>query len=258
MIPLKEQEYIKQRFGQELEGKVKIDFFTQKASMLIVPGREECVTCEEAGKLIDEVSALSENILLTTHEFVDAGEEAQKLSVDKVPAFVLRGPANRPVRFFGVPGGNEFPNFIETIIELSKTQVVLPADTARQLKKIKDKSTIDVYVTPTCPHCPGVVRAAFRLAQASAQIEVSATEIGEFPRIAQQLNIRAVPFIVINKEAAFAGAVDEAGLVEAVQQHVSGAAGATPSQSGATTEAGPPPGPPPSGSPSQSGLILPR
>ena len=225
MIPLKDQEYIRQRFSQELEGKVKIDFFTQRASKLIVPGRAECPTCDEAGKLVNELAALSERVLLTTHEFSDTREEAQKLGVDKVPAFVLRGPANRPVRFFGVPGGNEFPNFIETIIDLSKKQVVLPAETARQLKKIKDKSTIDVFVTPTCPHCPGVVRAAFRLAQASAQIEVSATEIGEFPQLAEQLGVRAVPFIVINREAAFAGAVDEAGLVEAVQHHVSGASG---------------------------------
>jgi glutaredoxin len=160
VIPLKDQEYIKQRFSQELEGKVKIDFFTQRASKLIVPGRAECPTCDEAGKLVNELAALSERVLLTTHEFSDAREEAQKLGVDKVPAFVLRGPANRPVRFFGVPGGNEFPNFIETIIDLSKKQVVLPVETARQLKKIKDKSTIDVFVTPTCPHCPGVVRAS--------------------------------------------------------------------------------------------------
>lgn len=253
MIPLREQEYIKNRFSQELEGKVKIDFFTQRASKLFVPGREECAACEEAGKLIDEVSALSEKVLLTSHEFADEAEEAQKLGVDKVPAFALRGPANRPVRFFGVPGGNEFPNFIETIIDLSKQKLELPPETAKQLKKVKDASSIDVYVTPTCPHCPGVVRAAFRLAQASAKIEASATEIGEFPRLAEQLGVRAVPFIVINKQAAFAGAVDEAGLVEAVLQSVSGSPAATPSQSGATSTTGQASGPPP-----ESGLILPR
>ena len=110
-----------------------------------------------------------------------------------------------------------------------------------------------MYVTPTCPHCPGVVRAAFRLAQASAKIEASAIEIGEFPRLAEQLGVRAVPFIVINKQAAFAGAVDEAGLVEAVQQAVSGSPNATPSQSGATSTTGQASGPPP-----QSGLILPH
>ena len=258
MIPLQEQEYIKERFARDLDGKVKIDFFTQRASKLFVPGRQECATCEEAGKLIDEVSALSEKVLLNTHEFMDSSEEAQKFGVDKVPAYVLRGPANRPLRFFGVPGGNEFPNFIDTIVELSKAKVELPAETAKQLKKIKDDVSIDVYVTPTCPHCPGVVRSAYRLGQASAQIEASAIEIGEFPALAQQLGVQAVPFIVINKVAAFAGAVDEAGLVEAIKQEVTGAPGSGPSQSGATTEAGPPPGSPPPGSPPASGLILPR
>ena len=45
MIPLREQEYIRERFAQELAGKVKIDFFTQKASAIFVPGREERATC---------------------------------------------------------------------------------------------------------------------------------------------------------------------------------------------------------------------
>ena len=252
MIPLREQEYIKNRFSQELEGKVKIDFFTQRASKLFVPGREECATCEEAGKLIDEVSALSERVLLTTHEFADEADEAQKLGVDKVPAFVLRGPANRPVRFFGVPGGNEFPNFIETIIDLSKQKVELPPETAKQLKKIKDASSIDVYVTTTCPHCPAVVRAAFRLAQASAKVEASAIEIGEFPRLAEQLCVRSVPFLVLNKQAALAGAVVHAGLPVALRHAASGAPVAPPT----------PPGWPPTHGASaplaRSGLILPH
>jgi glutaredoxin-like protein len=251
MIPLREQEYIKQRFSQELEGKVKIDFFTQRASKLFVPGREECATCEEAGVLVEEITALSEKIQLTTHEFADARDEAQKLHVDRVPAYVLRGPANRSLRFFGVPAGNEFPNFIDTIVSLSKTLIELPAEVSKKLKKIKDKATIDVFVTPTCPHCPGVVRAAYRLAQASAHIEASATEIGEFPRIAQQLGVRAVPFIVINERDAFAGGVDEEGLLDAIVQSFAGG-GNTPTEAGATTEAASPPGPP------DSGLILPR
>jgi len=253
MIPLREQEYIKQAFAQNLEGKVKIDFFTQRASNLVVPGREECATCEEAAVLIEEIAALNVNVVLTTHEFRDEAEEAQKLGVDKVPAFVLRGPANRPVRFFGVPGGNEFPNFIETILQLSKTSIALPDEVAKKVKKLKDKATIDVYVTPTCPHCPGVVRAAFRLAQASAHIEASATEIGEFPRLAQQLGVRAVPFIVINGRDAFAGGVDEAGLVEAIQQSFTGSGG-TPSATGDTSDMGAPP----AAQPPHSGLILPR
>lgn len=253
MIPLREQEYISERFARDLEARVKIDFFTQKASKLFVAGREECPTCDDARTLYTEVASLSEKVSLTVYEFADFPEEAQKLGVDKIPAAVLRGPANRPLRFFGVPGGNEFPNFIETIIEVSKTKIELEAETAKQLKKVKDKASIVVYVTPTCPHCPGVVRAAYRLALASAQIDASAVEIGEFPRLAQQLGVRAVPFTVINNQAAFAGAVDEAGLLEAVQKAMEGGSLGGASAAGATSAAAPAPGPSPAG-----GLIIPR
>lgn len=254
MIPLREQDYIRERFGRELEGKVKLDYFTQKPSPLYVPGREECVTCEDTRQLLEELAALSDKISLTVRELADAQEEAKKLGVDKVPGIVLRGPANRALRFFGIPGGNEFPNFIEAIIETSKPTLRLGSETAKQLKKLKEDVSITVYVTPTCPHCPAVVRAAYRLALASARIRSAAVEIGEFPRLAQQLGVRAVPLTVINDRATIAGAVDEAGLIEEVLKAVEGGTlGASASRGGGTSDAAPRTGPSPS-----SGLILPR
>ena len=153
MIPLREQEYIRERFARELEGKVKIDYFTQRPSKLILPGREECVACGDTRKMLEELASLSEKIVLTVHELAEAPEAAAKLKVDKVPGIVLRGPMNRPLRFFGMPGGNEFPNFIEAITSASKTKLEIGEETAKQLKKLKDKISITVYVTPTCPHC---------------------------------------------------------------------------------------------------------
>ncbi len=256
MIPLREQEYIRERFERELEGKVKIDYFTQRASALYVPGREECVYCEDTRQMLEELAALSDKLALTVHELADERDAAQKLGVDKVPGIVVRGPVNRPLRFFGIPGGNEFPNFIETLIEASKAKVTLVAEAAKHLKKLKDKVSIAVYVTPTCPYCPGVVRAAYRLALASAHIEAAAVEIGEFPRLTQQLGVRAVPFTVLGDQAAIAGAVDEAGLAEqALKVAEGGALGGPTAQGGASSAMGTaaPPGPSPA-----SDLILPR
>ena len=254
MIPLREQEYIRERFARELEARVKIDYFTQRRSPLYLPGREECVYCEDTRQLLEELAALSDKVSLTVHELAEAPEEAKKLGVDKVPGIVLRGPANRPLRFFGIPGGNEFPNFVESIIEASKQQVQLGPETAKLLKKLKENVSIIVYVTPTCPYCPGVVRAAYRLALASAHIQAAAVEIGEFPRLAQQLGVRAVPMTVINNRAVIAGALDEAGLVEAALKAAEGAAlGPAAARAGATSDAAPPSAPAPT-----SGLILPR
>ena len=255
MIPLREQEYIRERFERELEGKVKLDYFTQKASALYVPGREECTYCEDTRQMLEELAALSDKITLSVYEFAEAQEEAKKLGVDKVPGIVLRGPANRALRFYGIPGGNEFPNFVETIIEASKPRTEVGKEAAKHLKKLKEKVSLTVYVTPTCPHCPGVVRAAYRLALASAHVEATAVEIGEFPRLAQQLGVQAVPLTVFDGRSAVAGAVDEEALAEqALKSAEGGALGAPNARGGATSEAGAQP----SGPSPNSGLILPH
>ncbi len=261
MIPLREQDYIAQKFAQELAGKVKVDFFTQKASSILVPGREECATCPEAGMLVREVTSLSPRLLLSEHEYADEPEAAQKLGVDKVPAYVLRGPSNRPLRFFGLPAGNLLPSFIETILGVSRQQAIVAPETATQLKKLKDDVSITVYVTPGCPHSPAVVHTAFRLAHASSHIAASAVEIGEFPRIVQQLGIQAVPLIAIDGHPAVAGAVDEAGLVQAVMRAADGSGvGAPTVRGGAMTTVQHQSGPGKPAGPAQpgSGLILPR
>lgn len=255
MIPLREQEYIRERFSRELEGRVKIDYFTQRASSIYVPGREQCVYCEDTRTMLEELAGLSEKIALTVRELAESPDEAKKLGIDKVPGTVIRGPGNRPLRFFGIPGGNEFPGFVEAIIAASKLRAEVAPELAKQLKKLKDKVSIVVYVTPTCSYCPGVVRAACRLALASPHVDASAVEIGEFPRIAQQLGLRAVPLTVINGRAAIAGAIDEGPLLQAMLQAVEGGDLKSPAAvtRGATTDAGLQ-----TGSAPPTGLVLPR
>ena len=99
-----------------------------------------------------------------------------------------------------------------------------------------------------------MVRAAYRLALASARVEAAAVEISEFPRIAQQMGVRAVPLTVVNGRAAVAGAVDETELAEQALKAVEeGSLGGPAAHGGATSQAAPPPtGPSPT-----SGLILP-
>ena len=112
MIPLREQDYIRDRFERELEGKVKFDYCTQKASSIFVPGREECAHCQDTQQMLVELAGLSDKISLTVHELAPAPEEAKKLGVDQVPGIVMRGPAHRALRFLGMPGGHARPNHI--------------------------------------------------------------------------------------------------------------------------------------------------
>ncbi len=149
MIPLRDQAVLRERFAESLTGRVRIDYFTQRKSLLYVPGRQDCAHCEETKTLLEELASLSERIALTIHELSDSPQEAAALGVDRVPGIVIRGQANRPLRFFGIPSGSEFPGFIESLVDASRGSVELKPETVKQLRKVKSDVHVQVFVTPT-------------------------------------------------------------------------------------------------------------
>ena len=235
MIPLRDQDAIRQRFGRDLTSRVRIDYFTQKSSPLYVAGRQDCVYCKDVKTLLEELAALSDRISLSLHELASAGALAKELGVDKVPGIVVRGGANRPVRFFGIPAGNEFAGFIETLIDAARSSVDLRPETAKQLRKLKSDARLQVFVTPTCPYCPALARTALKLGLASARVKADVVEASEFPALVQRYAIRAVPTTVINDKLILAGAMDEAALVQQIFRTVEGKAVAAGTAAGAAT-----------------------
>jgi glutaredoxin-like protein len=213
VIPLRDQEYLRARFAREMVGAVRIDHFTQRNLPIFIPGREECPFCEETQQTLKELAALSDKIRLNVYEFSQSTAEAARLKVDKVPGTVIRGPLNRPIRFYGFPAGQEFPAFVEDIIDASRGKAELAPETVRQLRKLRREIAIQVFVTPTCPHCPGVARLAHRMALESPHISADVVEISEFPRLAERYQVRAVPVVVIDERVVLVGAMDEPALL---------------------------------------------
>jgi glutaredoxin-like protein len=224
VIPLRDQEYLRDRFSRELTGGVRIDYFTQRRLPIFIPGREECPYCEDVQTLLKELSALSEKISLNVHEFSESLEEAGRLQVDKVPGTVVRGALNRPLRFFGVPGGQQFPAFIEAMIDASRGKVDLATETARQLRKLQNTVALQVFVTPTCPHCPEISRLAQKMALESPRLSAAVVEISEFPRLAERHRLQAVPTVIIEERVALVGAMSETELVDWIVQCARGKA----------------------------------
>lgn len=222
MIPLRDQEYLRARFAREMVGAVRIDHFTQRNLPIYIPGREECPFCEEIQQTLKELAALSEKIKLNVYEFSQSATEAARLKVDKVPGTVIRGPLNRPIRFYGFPAGQEFPSFVEDIIDASRGKVDLAPETVRQLRKLRREIAVQVFVTPTCPHCPGVARLAHQMALESPHISADVVEISEFPRLAERYRVQAVPVIVIEERVVLVGAMDERALLAQIVQFTQG------------------------------------
>jgi glutaredoxin-like protein len=131
-----------------LENDMTITYFTQHDSPLVVPSHE-CQYCKETREILEEVSSLSGKIHLEIKDFLRDEQEAQKLGITHIPAFILQGQAKGNVRFFGIPAGYEFATLVEDIIDVSKGTTELSEQTQKELKGINQDLHIQVFVTPT-------------------------------------------------------------------------------------------------------------
>jgi len=216
MIPLKDQEAIRTKFAQELLGPVKIDYFTQKELDIIVPGREPCATCKPTREMLRERAALSDLGSLRVQNGEAAREEAARFGVERIPGIVLRGRDTAMMKLYGMPGGSEFPTFLDTIADVSRKAVLLSQESVKALRKVKEDIRVKVFVAPTCPYCPGPARAAFQMSLVNPRVKAEVIQADEFPTLAQRYDVKAVPLTVIEERIAVVGAVPEKALVEQV------------------------------------------
>jgi len=223
MIPLKDQELIRQKFAAELLGPVKIDYFTERELSIEVPGRRPCAYCKPVRELLQELAALSDLISLRVHIFEEASEERTKFGVERIPGIVLRGTstglgANEGglFKYYGMPGGTEFPAFLESIVDISRGEVLLSQESVKELKKLREDVLVRVFVTPTCGYCPQMVRTVYQLSLANPKVRAEVIEVNEFPELADRYQVKAVPLTVIGDKVAIPGAMNPDTLVEQV------------------------------------------
>ena len=216
MIPLREQEYIRELFQQELTGPVKIEFFTQRPAPVFVPGREECEYCPAVQQMLEELAHLSDKIDLRVHELTAAPQEAQRYGVGRVPATVIRGVLNRPVLYYGIPAGYQFTALIEVIVGVSRGATDLPAATKRKLKRVKRDLPVQVFVTPADPASTDATRMLAKMALENGRLRLTVIEAAEFPKWAEELGVTAVPTAIIDGRLRLAGATAESALLEQI------------------------------------------
>ncbi len=138
-------------FGDHLQDPVTIELFTEKKSLLVVPGRRECEYCAETEELLGEVAALSDKVNLVAHDLRASPDDGAShgITPDMVPAFVLSGGNRGKVRQFGIPAGYEFTSLIQDLADVSTGTTRLSQTTKEELAKLPGDVHIRVFVTTT-------------------------------------------------------------------------------------------------------------
>jgi alkyl hydroperoxide reductase subunit AhpF len=94
----------------------------------------------------------------------------------------------------------------------------LSGATRKVLDDLAGPVHIQVFVTPTCPYCPGAVHLAHQMAFQSPLVRADMVEAVEFPDLAQKYGVMGVPRTVINDQVHVEGAVPEATLLPKIVQ----------------------------------------
>ena len=191
-----------------LKKDVTLKFFTQEM---------ECRFCKETRNLIMELKNTSKKINVEIYDFVKDQSEAEKHGVDKIPAIVVMDETDYGIRFYGIPGGYEFTSLIEAIKLVSTGENGLQPETKKFLDTLEKDVHLQVFVTPTCPYCPGAVVLAHRMGYYSPNVNADMIEATEFPHLTQKYNVMGVPRTIINETEFLEGAAPENMVVDKIK-----------------------------------------
>ena len=205
------------RFLEGLAGPVRLVLFTRES---------DCELCPETRQLVEEVAALSDQLTVESFDFVTDAQKAAGMGIDKVPALAIIGAQDYGVRFYGIPSGYEFTSLLYTIRAVASGQPELSEAGLQALAGVNRPVHLQVFVTPTCPYCPGAVRLAHALAFASERVTADMVMANEFPQLSQRYAVMAVPKTVVTvgeTVRSFEGAVPEPLFVAQVLAAAGGA-----------------------------------
>ena len=205
--PESQKARLKGDLAKMLVNPVTVTVFTQEI---------ECDYCKETRGLAEELSSLSDKIKIQILDLVKDQEKAVEYHVDKVPAIVIEGLKKSMIKFYGTPAGYEFNTLIKDIVQVSRGENELSTETKKRLGEIKKPVHVKVFVTPTCPYCPGMVSLAHQFAMENENITAEMIEVSEFPQLGVKYNISGVPKTVINETVEVLGLQPEKEFVRQV------------------------------------------
>ncbi|MCU0593226.1 MAG: thioredoxin family protein [Desulfobacterales bacterium] len=107
------------------------------------------------------------------------------------------------IRYQGAPRGNEVAPFIDALT--GKIQPLSDRHRERLVGASLHPAELEIFVTPPCTFCPGMVRGLMPLATASPRIQITVIDASLFPETAESRGIQAVPTLVLDGQFRWTG-----------------------------------------------------
>lgn len=207
---------IRERLAASLVGPVELRLYRKAGDdRLALPAGVGCATCDITEELARELAdAAPDKMKLTVIDTTTSGEGA----ID-VPTITIGIPGEKArIAFQGLPAGYEFAALLDAVERVSIGTPDLAPETLTELTALEKDVEVMVFVTPTCPYCPGAASMANRMAVASPRVRSVVVEASEFDTLSRQFDVQGVPRTVVNRTGSFVGALPERRFVYSVLQ----------------------------------------
>lgn len=179
---------------------------------------DQCEYCSVIEELITELAETSAKVVVETH-LLDADKDvAAAYRIDKAPALAIVGEKDYGLRFFGLPANYEFSTLIHGIQAAGHgAPAQLDEATLNYLAALDKPVHYQVFVTPSCPYCPGAAVLAYDMAVASEWVRAEVVEASEFPDISDHYSVMGVPLNIINETGRVEGRAPQNMIVETIK-----------------------------------------
>lgn len=180
--------------------------------------KEQCEYCDIIEELVAELSSITDKLQVETYHVEQDKEQAAAYGIDKVPALAIIGAKDYGLRFFGVPANYEFSTLIHGIQAAGHgVPAQLDEATKSYLASLNAPVHYQVFVTPTCPYCPGAAALAYEMAVASDWVRAEVIEATEFPELSDHYGVMGVPLNIINETGRVEGRAPQHMIVDAIK-----------------------------------------
>ncbi|BBD09057.1 FAD-dependent oxidoreductase [Desulfovibrio ferrophilus] len=144
-----------------------------------------------------DIDRLGEKITVNFNDL--ESEKASKYGVSLSPSLLVQ-PEKYRIRYTGTPLGEEARVFIETMMLISHGKSGLSQSSQDVLAGLSEEREIKVFISPTCPYCPGQVSQVMRAAiERPDLISAECVETVENQALADEYQAQSVPLTVTNE-----------------------------------------------------------
>lgn len=117
----------------------------------------------------------------------------------------------------GMPSGTQTGPFIYFLIDYSTGNYFCKEGIIKQVKAIKSKVKIDLYVSPACKLSPLQTRWIYEFASLNKNLKTTVIDCVEFPEIAVRAGVTATPKTVIDDCISVVGQTDPDELLRKIK-----------------------------------------